>query len=148
MDATAQWADSLLLLERLYFLKLALWAALSVAVATLLVAVSQARSSPMIRSLAFTLGGVGISLLAFALIARSAARLRDLASATTLDRVLWLVAGLMIGWTVVAIGTALPALRRVASERARRVAGAAIGIAAHGAAIAMLSLQLASALVR
>lgn len=149
MDVTAQWADSLLALERLYFLKLVLWGAASVIAGTMIRAVTavKGRSAPMLRALAHSLAALGVAELGAALPLRAGAGLRDLGSATTLDRALWLVSGLVLGWAVVAFLAALRAARRRPASDAR-AAGLAIGVGLHGVAIAILTLQLARAIVR
>lgn len=148
MEASAQWADSLLGLERLLLLKVAIWGALSVVLGTALLAFG--RLSPPRSAMLASFGGalmvLGIAELAFALVARESVGLRDLHSATRLDRALWLVAGLAIAWSTAALALAIQTLR--ARPPRARPAGAMIAVALHGAAIALLALQLGSALVR
>ncbi len=149
MDVTAQWADSLLGLERLYFLKLMLWGATSVVAGTVICALTavKGRSAPMLRALALSLAVLGVAELGAALALRAGTGLRDLESATTLDRALWLVSGLVLGWAVVAFLAALRAARRRPAPDAR-AAGLGMGVGLHGVAIAILTLQLARAIVR
>jgi hypothetical protein len=148
MDASVQWADSLLALERLFFLKLAVWGALSVIVGTGLLALARrdGQRSSLLSSLALTLITAGSIELIAALLCRHGARLRDLGAATSLDRALWMVAGIALGWTSAAV--LIGARSRSRMPAASAIMGMATAIAVHGAAIAILALQLAFALVR
>ncbi len=144
MDPTAQWADSLLGLERLFFLKVAVWAGLSVLAATALFAArnSGARSAPTLEGLASSLFSVGAPLLVVSLLLRHGAGMRDLASATALDRALWFGAG-------AAAAVALLALLLTSRvPRGSRAAGWALGVSLHCVALATVALQLARSIVR
>lgn len=151
MEVSSQWADTLLGLERLLLLKVAVWGALTTVAGTLLVALHRAAAltattAPVFRSLGIALGGLGIAELVFAVLARVTTDLRDLESATSLDRGLWLAAGLALGWSTAALGLAFSALR--ARPRRNPMAGASLGVALHGFALSFLALQLAMAVVR
>jgi hypothetical protein len=147
-DVTVQWADSILRLERLYLLKLAVWGGLAVAAGTLLFALGghARRIILSVRSLAMTLliGGVAVAGLAFLLRSRTA--MRDLSGAVALDRTLWLVSGIALGLMFAAVVAAGRPRRRTAGDDSST--GIAIGVSLHAAAIAVLSLQLARAVVR
>jgi hypothetical protein len=146
VESSIQWADSVLALERLFFLKLAVWGALSVIAGTGLFALARrgSRESPLLSSLAVNLTVVGAIELVAALLCRHGARLRDLTTATSLDRTLWMVAGIALGWASAALLVAV----RLRMPAAAPTVGAATAIALHGVAIAILALQLAFALVR
>lgn len=147
MEVPAQWADTLLALERPLLLKIALWAAIAVVAGTLLVLVSRQRAKPpLLEGLGLGLIAPGTAELLLALLARRGIGFRDLESATSLDRALWLAIGFAGAW---ASAAALFAYReRATGPAGSRAAGIAIGVAAHCGAIALLSLQLATALVR
>jgi hypothetical protein len=150
VDVSAQWADTLLGLERLFFLKIALWGTLSVVTATALLAISRRRGgdTPVITAIAVVMASLGALELAIALFARQGAGLRDLGSATELDRGLRLAAGVALGWGSAASVAAWRSWRRARDGTDARIAGASAGIALHASAIALLALQLARAVVR
>lgn len=146
MEVSAQWADTLFALERLFLLKIALWAALAVVTGTFLLLISRQRDKPRL------LEGVGLGLIApgvveilVSLPARGGSGFRDLESATSLDRALWVTIGVAGAWASAAL---LFAYRERATPTQSRAPGVAIGVAAHCGAIALLALQLATALVR
>jgi hypothetical protein len=147
MDASVQWADSILALERLFFLKLAVWGALSVVAGSALLALARRETtSAALSSLSLVLVIGGTLEVAIALVCRQGVRLRDLGAATSLDRMLWFVAGIAVGWTSAALFAAMRARARLPASAAS--VGSAIGLALHGVAIAFLTTQLARALIR
>lgn len=147
MEVQAQWADSLLGLERLLFLKIVLWAAFAIMVGTLLLVLGRQRERPLLlEGLGLGLIAPGAAELLLSLLARGGVGLRDLESATSLDRALWVTIGLTSAWASAALFFAVRA--RLTGPAGSREVGVGIGIAAHGVAIALLSLQLAASLVR
>lgn len=150
MEATGQWADSLASLERLFHLKLLAWGALSALTGSLLLLFAR-RSAirlELLESLALVLLAAGAAEVVAALVGREAVSLRDLGSATSLDRALWLIAGFAFGSAFAATVAAMLVGRSIDHVRRSATVGACVGIALHGAAIALLCLQLSSFVVR
>jgi len=147
MPLQGQWADTLLDVERLHVLKLLVWGALSVGVGTALFAFIRVRriESPLLHHFAIQSGAWGLVNIAIAVWAERGLRLRDLASAVSLDRFVWLNIGLDVGY--VAVGATL-ALCGWSLGRRLGLVGAGAGVIVQGCALALLDLQLAAAIVR
>lgn len=147
MPFQGQWADSLFALERAYLMRLVLWALATLLVATALVAWLRVRNieSALVRGFAVHSAAWGGTLLILAAWGARSVELRDLAGATALDRRTWLLIGLCLG--VTALGATLA---RIAYSLGRRLdlVGAGIAAGVQGCAIALLTLQFATVLVR
>lgn len=147
MDLSGQWADSLLALERLHLLKLALWGALSIVVGSTLIAVLRARrvESPLLLHFGIQTAAWGLVDLAIVLWARPRVALRALAEAVSLDRFVWLNIGLDAGYVLVGITLALCGWKL---GRRLGLVGAGIGVVVQGLALLVLDLQLSTGIVR
>lgn len=141
------WADTLLALERAHLLRLAVWGACSVLLGTALIAWLRLtrRSSPLLRHFAWQTAGWGAVDLAIAGMAYGALATRDIASATRLDRFLWLNIGLDMGYVLVGATLALLGWRL---GRRMGLTGAGTGIIVQGGALALLDLMLATRISR
>jgi hypothetical protein len=141
------WADTLLAAERAHLVRLMLWGGASVLVGTALLAALRVRRqrSPLLEWFALMTVGWGAVDLALALWGMRSLVVRDLASATRLDRFLWLNVGLDLGYVMVGL-TLLVAGWRLA--RRVGVMGAGIGIVVQGLALAILDLVLANQISR
>lgn len=147
MPFQGQWADSLLAIERVHALRLALWAAFSILAGCALITGLrlQRAESDLLRHFAIQCAAWGAVLLAVALWMRRTLELRDLAGAVALDRLVWFSLGLEFG--CVALGAAL-ALVGWSFGRRLGLVGAGLGIVVQGLALLVLDLQFAAAIVR
>ena len=150
MQLVGQYADSLLAFEHLHLTKLFVWAAISgLPAAFILLTLARrggAGRSPL-------LWHFSLQLLTWAHLVAIAAAVRhirlaprDFAGATSLDHITWLSAGLAVG--LLALGATLVVLGARSAPQRLGLAGAGLGLATHGAALALLDLQLASTIVR
>ena len=141
------WADTLQAAERVHLLQLLVWAATSILTGTAVLAWLRSRSvkSDLLRhfSIQATAWGTVIALIAAGQLPHLAPR--DIASATRLDRMLWLEVGLDVG--TVAVGVALVALGWRFGRRLKLV-GAGMGVVVQGGALALLHLMLAGQISR
>ena len=141
------WADTLEAAERAHLLRLLVWAAASVLVGTALLAWLRvgARQSPLLRHFAIQAAAWGAvdAMIAAAMISQVAPR--DIASATRLDRVLWLNIGLDGGYVLVGLALIMAGWRL---GRRFGLVGAGIGVTVQGAALALLDLVLAAQISR
>lgn len=141
------WADTLQAAERAHLLRLLMWAATSILTGTAMLAWMRARSvkSDLLRhfSIQTMAWGAAIALITVWQLPQLVPR--DIASATRLDRMLWLYVGLDVG--AVAVGVALVA---VGSRLGRRMTlvGAGMGVIVQGGAVALLDLILAGQISR
>jgi len=142
-----QWADALLVLERMHLSRLALWGAASILAGTGLLALLRIRrtQSPLLDHFALQTTVWGALALLGALIAIRGTALRDLAGATTLDRTLWFAAGASVG---VAVAGAVLAGAAWRFGRRLGAVGAGIGVALQGVALLLLALQFIASVVR
>ena len=137
------WADTLQSAERFHLLRLLVWGAASILTGTALLAWLRigAKRSELLRHFAIQLSAWGFvdSLIALGMI--SNVPLRDIHSATRLDRFLWLNIGLDAGYVMVAL-----ALIVTGWQLGKRLGlvGAGIGVMVQGLALAVLDLILAS----
>lgn len=147
MPLSGQWADSLLQIEQLHWLKVLAWAAISVVAGTLLLALLRLRrvDSPLLSHFAFQALAWGAVEIPVALWARQSLALRDLSSAVALDRLVWLNVGLAAG--CIGVGMTLALLGQRLGPRLGLV-GAGLGVAVQGLALVVLDLQLAAGIVR
>lgn len=149
MDLTGQWADSLLALERLFYLKVIVWGALSILggsgiITWLLVTRTE---SPLLRRFAHVTLGSGVSAAVGGFWMRHASDLRDLTAAISLDRWLWFGVGLSTGLVLTGFVLAAGGARASAQWRPGLV-GAGIAVIVQGLAFALLLLQLSAGVVR
>ena len=141
------WADTLQVAERAHLLRLLAWAAASVLAGTALLAWMRAgeRVSPLLKHFAIQAvawGAVNAMLVAGLI---SSVGPRDVASATRLDRILWMSIGLdsgfvLVGVTLVAVGWQM--------GRRSGLVGAGMGVIVQGGALALLDLILAARISR
>jgi hypothetical protein len=141
------WADTLLAIERAHLLRLLAWGAGSMLAGTTLLA-CQLRRRPgasLVWHFALQTAAWGAVELAIAAAGYGSLALRDLASATRLDRFLWLNIGLDVGYILVGATLALAGWRL--ANRLGAV-GAGLGVMVQGAALALLDLLLAAQISR
>ena len=133
------WSDTLLAVERAHLLRLLVWAGSSVVVGTALYALLMLRraGSPLLRHFALQTFAWGLINLAIAGTGMVRLAERDFASATRLDRMLWLSVGLDFG--IVLVGASL-AITGWALARRLALVGAGIGVIVQGAALLVLDL--------
>lgn len=141
------WADTLLTAERALLLRLLAWGALSILAGTGMLAWLRfrARSSALLEHFAVQMAAWGMVELAFVALSWRSLAPRDLPAATRLDRLLWLNAGLDVGYVLVGVTLAITGWRL---GRRLGVVGAGIGVVVQGAALLLLDLILASQISR
>lgn len=141
------WADTLEVAERAHLLRLLVWGAASVLSGTALLAWLRvgARRSPLLKHFAIQVAAWGVvdAIIAAALMVQIAPR--DIASATRLDRILWLNIGLDAGYVLVGITLMMAGWRM---GRRLGLVGAGIGVAVQGSALVWLDLVLAAQISR
>lgn len=134
------WADALLAAEKAHLRQLLLWGAASgVAGLLLLFTVGRPRRSPLIFHFSIQCVAWGSVITAVAAAGLRTLELRDLASATHLDRFLWLNLGLDIGYF--AVGAAIACAGWMLGRR-QGALGAGIAIVVQGLALAILAARL------
>lgn len=134
------WADALLAAERAHLQQLVLWGSASCLLGLLLLAtVGRPRRSPIVFHFATQSVAWGAVILAVAVTGLRTLQLRDLASATRLDRFLWLNLGLDIGY--VAVGVTIALCAWLLSRRYGGV-GAGVAIVVQGLALAVIAARL------
>jgi len=141
------WADTLQQAERLHLLRLCLWGGLTTLAGTTLLVFAYARAVRPILVVRFgwVCGSLGLVELLTGLFAYRGVALRDVASATRLDRMAWLQLGLFLGLMGVGVTLALTSrVIKVASAEfhSASLAGGGIAVALHGLALATLELLL------
>jgi hypothetical protein len=136
-------ADTLLRAEQQHLLQLLLWAAVSIVAGTAIVVILSARriQSSLLTHFALQTIGWGIVFGIIAAIQWKGAKLRDLAGAARLERLLWLNIGLDAGYVLT--GTAIAASGWILAKRLGAV-GAGIAIIIQGLALLVIDLQLAA----
>jgi hypothetical protein len=141
------WADTLLAAEQAHALRLLAWGAASMLAGTVLLAWlhRRAQRSPLLEQFAIQMVAWGAAELLIAAVSRGAAAPRDLAGATRLDRLLWLNAGLDVGYVFTGIALALAGWRL---GRRLGLVGAGTGVVVQGSALLLLHLMLASEISR
>lgn len=134
------WADTLLNLERGHLLRLGLWAATSVLVGALMLIIFRRKdNTTFLRHFAIQMlawGAVDGALVAWGW---QGLALRDYASATQLQKFLWLNVGLDGGY--VGIGITLAAASWMLGKRLGGL-GAGTGVVVQGFALLVLDLRL------
>ena len=141
------WADTLLALERAHLLRLVLWGGASLLVGSALLAFLRFRGhrSSLLEHLGIQTTLWGVIDLALAMLGLRGLELRDLASATRLDRFLWLNIGLDAGYVMV--GVTLLVFGWRAPQRPGLV-GAGLAVIVQGSGLAILDLLLAGQIAR
>jgi hypothetical protein len=141
------WADTLLASERAHLLRLMLWGATSVLVGTALLAwvLRGGRQSALLRHFAIQTAAWGGIDLMLAGLSYGSLPMRDIGSATRLDRILWLNIGLDAGYVLVGLTLGLVGWRL---GRRLGLVGAGIGVLVQGTALAVLDLVLAAHISR
>jgi hypothetical protein len=141
------WADTLLRAEQQHLLRLLVWAGLSIVAATALATTLTARriESALLRHFGLQTIAWGVVIAAIAVMNLRGARLRDVAGAARLERLVWMNVGVDIGF--VGIGAAL-ALTAWLVARRMSVVGAGVGIIVQGLALLVLELQFAALVSR
>jgi len=141
------WADLVLRAERQHAVELLAWAALSLVMATTSFVVTRGR-----RGQLALVGGFASQLAFWAVVvgvvgAIELQRLtmRDLSSATRLERLTWARAGFDVG--IVGMGAVLSGVSRVLA-RSQRGLGAAAAIIAQGLALLVIDLRLIAVISR
>jgi hypothetical protein len=141
------WADTLQGAERAHLLRLLLWAAASILAGTAVLAWLRVRGhqSDLLKHFAIqaTLWGAVVGLISVWQLPHLGPR--DIASATRLDRLLWLKVGLDVGAVVVGITIGAIGLR---VGRQMKLVGAGMGVIVQGCALALLDLVLAAQISR
>lgn len=140
-------ADDLLRAEQMHLFRLLAWGGASVLVGTLIfVALAWRRpTATILRHFATQTIVWGALEIAYVAVAWHGVRIRDLAGATRLDRLLWLNLGLDLG--VVAVGAAI-GLLGWAHNRRLNLTGTGLGVILQGAALFLINAQLVSAISR
>jgi uncharacterized membrane protein len=136
------WADTLLAAERAHLLRVVFWGGASVLTGTSVMLFVRVRNlhSTLLDQFAIQLCGWGAIELVLGAAQLRVLGLRDLASATQLDRLLWLSIGLDCGFVV--LGLTLVILGWRLARRAGLI-GAGIGVMVQASALAVLDLVLA-----
>jgi hypothetical protein len=141
------WSDTFLLYERAHLQRLLLWGATSAVCGLVLLAVT--RRTRLRSSLLFHFGlqtaAWGLIDLVLAGNAWWALALRDLQSATQLDRFLWLNVGLDVGY--IATGATLTVAAWLLGKRAGGI-GAGIAILTQGIGLLLLDVRFLSLIDR
>lgn len=141
------WADTLLAAEGAHVIRLLAWGGGSVLIGTALLAwlhVGHRRSS-LLQHFGIQTAVWGAVVLVIGAFARFTLSPRDLASATRLDRLLWLNIGLDIGYAVAGLTLVMVGWR---FGRRLGVVGAGLAVVIQGIALALLDLVLASQISR
>jgi hypothetical protein len=141
------WADTLLAAEHAHIVRLLVWGGGCVLVGTALLAWLHTgrRRSVLLEHFGIQTAAWGAAELTFGAVARASLATRDLASATRLDRLLWLNVGLDAGYVLV--GVTLVVTGWVMGRRLG-MAGAGLAVMVQGIALALLDLLLASQISR
>lgn len=141
------WADSFLRAEQQHVLLFLLWGASTVLSATLIAIVlaTQRRASSLLAQFATQLAVWGLVVAIVAGIEWHGIHLRDVASATRVERLVWMRVGFDVG--VVGMGGLLVVVGRIVA-RSPRATGAGIAIIVHGLALFAIDAQFASRVSR
>ena len=141
------WADTLQAAERAHLVRLLVWAAASLLSGTAVLAWLRARGHASDLLHHFALQSVAWGTLIGLIAAWQLPHLapRDVASATRLDRLIWLTAGLEAG--AVAVGITLAAIG-FRLEREMKLIGSGMGVIVQAGALVLLELMLAAQISR
>ena len=128
-------------------LSLLLWAGLTVLTATVLAITlaAQHRVSPLLTRFATLLAVCGLVVAIVAGIEWHGVHLRDVASATRVERLMWLRIGFDLG--IVGMGSILAVAGRAIARRPAAI-GAGMAIVVHGLALFAIDVQFASRVSR
>ena len=141
------WSDTFLLYERAHLQRLLLWGATSAVCGLVLLAIT--RRTRLRSSLLFHFGlqtaAWGLIDLVLAGNAWWALALRDLQSATLLDRFVWMTGGLDVGY--IATGATLAVTAWLLGRRAGGI-GAGIAILTQGVGLLLLDVRFLSLIDR
>ena len=144
------WSDTLIAAERAHLVRLIAWGVASVVAGTALLALVALRrgapgGSPLLANFAVQCAAWGAIDLAIAAVAWRGLAERDFASATRLDRLLWLNTGLDVGYVAVGIALAV-----VGWQLGRRfgLVGAGAGVVVQGLALLVLDAHFIGVLGR
>ena len=141
------WSDTLLAAERTQLIRVLLWAATSATLGTALVAIITLRRLvvPIVSAFAIQMLAWGSLELILAAVRWQGMAMRDVSSATRLDRMTWFGAGLDVG----VIGAGVTALIvGWLSRRKLSVIGAGLGMVVQGLGLLVLDLTFASIIAR
>lgn len=134
------WADALLGAERAHLQQLMVWGGASGVLGLLLLAtVGRPRRSPLVFHFAAQSVAWGVVILAVAGSGLRSLALRDLGSATRLDRFVWLNLGLETGY--VAVGATIAFSAWLLGRRYGGV-GAGLAIVVQGLGLAVITARL------
>jgi hypothetical protein len=134
------WADALLAAERAHLHQLMLWGGAScIAGILLLLTAGRPNRSPLIFHFAAQSLAWGAVIFAVGVLGHRSLQLRELGSATRLDRFLWLNLGLDTGY--VAVGATIALSAWLLGRRYGGV-GAGVAIMVQGLALAVIAARL------
>ena len=141
------WADLVLRAERHHAVELLAWAALSLVMATASFVITRGRrgQSALLVAFAAQLAIWAVVVGAVGAIELQRLTMRDLSSATRLERITWARAGLDVG--IVGIGLVLGSASQILA-RSQRGLGAAAAIVAQGLALLVIDLRLIAVISR
>lgn len=128
-------------------LRLLFWAGLSIISATAVAAILAVRRlrSPFLAQFAGQMALWGLAIGAIASTEWHTAKLRDVAGAARLERMLWMNIGLDVGY--IAVGVALACAAWYLARRLGAV-GAGMGVIVQGLALLLIDLQFAAVISR
>lgn len=137
------WADAFLRAEQRHVLLLALWAGATLLGATVLALtlVAQRRASPLLARFATQLAAWGLVAALVAGLEWHGLHIRDVASATRVERLVWMRVGFDLG--IVGMGGVLAVVGRTIA-RSPGAVGAGMAIIVHGLALFSIDVQFAS----
>lgn len=141
------WSDTLLAAERSHLVQLLTWGAVSAVAGTAMLVLLAARRSrsPLLRNFGIQIAAWGAVDLGLAGVAWRGLAERDLSGAKRLANLLWLAAGLDVGY--VGVGLTL-ALAGWTLGRRYGAVGAGIGVVIHGLALLLLDVRFLTFLSR
>jgi hypothetical protein len=141
------WSDTLLAAERSQLIRVVLWAVASAVLGTALVAVVTLRriAAPIIVAFAIQTLAWGSAELIITVVRWQTLSMRDVSSATRLDRLTWFSAGVDIG--IVGAGVTALTVAWFCGRRLKTM-GAGLGIIVQGLGLLVLDLRFASIIAR
>jgi len=141
------WSDTLLAAERSHLIRLMIWAVTSATVGSTLVAIITLRRmvAPIVLWFAIQALVWGGAELILGIVCWETLAMRDVSSATRLDRLTWFNAGLDVG--IVIAGIAIAGMAWTHGRRLNRI-GAGLGVLVQGLALLLINLTFASILAR
>jgi len=141
------WSDTLLAAERSQLIRVVIWAVTSAVLGTAMVTLIMFRrlTAPIILAFAIQTLAWGSIELIVAAVRWQAVTMRDVSSATRLDRLTWFSAGLDVG--IIGVGITALVIARFYGRRLG-VIGAGLGIIVQGLGLLVLDLTFASIVTR